>query len=72
MNNEENLKKSLQQLVESKEFPFDEAEWNKAAAIIDAGKEGKRRRALYWFAAASLLLLLGFYAYMSSGFCRTG
>lgn len=67
MNNEENLKKSLQQLVESKEFPFDEAEWNKAAAIIDAGKEGKRRRALYWFAAASLLLLLGFYAYMSSG-----
>src|SRR4051812_38045296 len=42
MNNEEKFKQSLKSLVESKEFVFDENEWDKAAAYIDKKRGGAR------------------------------
>lgn len=42
MNNEEKFKQSLKSLVESKEFDFDEKDWDKAAAYIDKKRAGNR------------------------------
>lgn len=44
MNNEEKLKKTLQDILSSKEFAFDEANWEKARDMIDASKNRKKRR----------------------------
>lgn len=59
MNNEEKFKQSLQNKIESKEFPFDEQEWDKAAAIIDAAKKGNNRGFIF-FLTSALLLVLGY------------
>ncbi len=42
MNSEERFKKSLEELVNSKAFPFDEGNWEKAREIIDAAKKPRR------------------------------
>lgn len=55
MNSEERFKKSLDELLGSKEFPFDESNWEKAREIIDASKKSKRR--LVPFILSGLLFL---------------
>ena len=54
MNSEERFKKSLEDLLASKEFSFDEANWDKAKQMIDASK---RQRRLAPFALAAILLI---------------
>lgn len=56
MNNEEKFKKSLQDKIASKEFPFDEGEWEKAAAILDNSRKGGNRTPL--FLASGIILFL--------------
>ncbi len=41
MNNEDKFKATLRSLVESKEFPFEEKEWEKAAALLDKKRNWK-------------------------------
>jgi hypothetical protein len=62
MDNEEKFKKTLNSILESKEFPFDEQEWEKAKQLID---EGKRRRRLFPFFIIGLLLLTGGLSYFA-------
>lgn len=62
MTNEDQFKDSLKKLVESKEFPFDEDNWEKAAALIrPAGGSGKKF--IISGIAALLLFLSGVLAY---------
>jgi hypothetical protein len=61
MNSEEQFKDSLRNLVESKEFPFDENNWEKAEEMMHP-KETKRR-AIVWSLAALLFVVLGVFSY---------
>lgn len=63
MNSEERFKKDLNDLLGSKEFAFDEANWEKAKEMIDASKKTKRRPLAYLISGAILFLslLTGFY-----------
>lgn len=61
MNSEDRFKKTLKELIASKEFPFDAANWAQASQMIDAAKE--RRRGGPFFIAAALLILSGLSAY---------
>jgi|GEM_PF-1736133 len=42
MNSEERFRQSLEELINSKAFPFDEANWDKARGMIDAAKKPRR------------------------------
>ena len=57
MSNEEKFKQSLKSLVESKEFVFDEKDWDKAAAYISRKRAGNRagRMGLLLLAVAGLV-----------------
>lgn len=63
MNSEERFKKQLNDLLESKDFPFDEGNWENARKLID--KSSGNRRGYIPFAITALFLLLsgvfGFY-----------
>lgn len=63
MNSEERFKKDLNELLGSKEFAFDEANWEKAKEMIDASKKTRRRPLAYFISGAVfvLSLLTGFY-----------
>jgi hypothetical protein len=63
MNSEERFKKSLEELIQSKEFPFDEDNWHRASAMIDASKNVKNRIVPFVLGSALLLIsvLGGFY-----------
>src|SRR3954468_5759900 len=62
MNSEDQFKDSLRNLVESKEFSFDEANWEKAAGLIRT--EGESRNKFLWFGMAAILLItLGIFTY---------
>jgi hypothetical protein len=65
MNSEERFKKSLEDLVRSKEFPFDEANWEKASELIAASKTTKRKFIPLLLAGLLLLIsgLAGFYTW---------
>jgi hypothetical protein len=53
MSNEDKFKENLQRLVDSKEFHFVEADWDRARNFIDEQRRGNRRRIGY----ISLLIL---------------
>jgi hypothetical protein len=53
MSNEDKFRQSLKSLVESREFPFEENEWEKAAAYIDKKRFGKRA---LWIAVIALFV----------------
>ena len=55
MNSEERFKKSLEELLASKDFTFDETNWDKARQMIDASK--KPRRMAPFIVAGSVLLV---------------
>ena len=57
MNSEERFKKSLDELLGSKEFSFDEANWEKAREMIDASKKAKKRRVVPFILSGTLLLI---------------
>jgi hypothetical protein len=59
MNSEERFKKSLQEMLDSKDFSFDEANWEKARNMIDAAKNRRRRSAALFISG---ILLLGLVA----------
>ncbi|MDP2385817.1 MAG: hypothetical protein Q8M29_05570 [Bacteroidota bacterium] len=47
----------IKQKLSSEEFPFDENNWEKASALIDADRKSKKRRAfICWFLGGLLLL----------------
>ena len=58
MNSEEQFKKSLNDLLSSKEFSFEEDNWAKARGMIDASKKGKKR-AILIIVTAVLVLCTG-------------
>jgi len=62
MNSEEEFKQHLRDLVESKEFPFEEREWEKARAIID--RSGRRRWAILFYLSTALLFVGGITIYL--------
>lgn len=68
MNSEERFKKDLNELLGSKEFAFDEANWEKAKKMIDASKKTKRRPLAYLISGAVfvLSLLTGFYMLLNN------
>jgi len=55
MNSEDRFKKSLEELLASKDFSFDAGNWEKAREMIDASK--KPRRIVPYILAGTLLLL---------------
>jgi hypothetical protein len=54
MNSEDIFKKNLNDQLAGKEFPFEEPEWDKMSALIDASK--RKRRAFFWIFSGLLLL----------------
>src|SRR5688572_15904670 len=54
MNSEDKFKESLKSLLESKEFPFEEKDWDKAAAYISKERAGSK-----WRRLGLLVLALG-------------
>jgi hypothetical protein len=62
MNSEEEFKDQLRQLIDSKEFPFEEKEWEKARAIID--RSGRKRWAMLFYLSTALLFVGGSAVYM--------
>ncbi|MCC6371798.1 MAG: hypothetical protein IT236_12385 [Bacteroidia bacterium] len=71
MNKEEEIKQSLNDILSSKEFPFDEAAWNSASAYIDNARKQKRRRAFFILFPALLFIAGGFAFYFYSGNTNT-
>lgn len=74
MNSEERFKKNLEELLTSKEFSFDEANWEKAREIIDTSKK-QNRRALPLILASLILLLsllTGFYFFPGTSSVNAG
>lgn len=69
MNNDEELKKSLNDIIASKEFPFDEAAWASASAYIDNARKSKRRGLLFFILPAAILIIGGitFYVLQAQG-----
>jgi hypothetical protein len=54
MSKEEEFKRSLHHILDSKEFPFDEAQWEKASQLIDSSR--RRKRLAFYFVLPLLLL----------------
>ncbi|WP_317898888.1 hypothetical protein [Aurantibacillus circumpalustris] len=54
MNSEERFKKSLEELLSSKQFAFDESNWDKAQQMIDASKKPPR---MLLYLLSSVLML---------------
>src|SRR4051812_42761113 len=63
MSSEEEFKKALNSILESKEFPFEEKEWENARKIIDERRGGKRL--FYFILSALLVLLTGVFTYLN-------
>jgi hypothetical protein len=59
MNSEDNFKGKLNDMLDSKEFPFEEESWKKLSLILDAERLG-RRTGLGMFVGGALLVLAGF------------
>lgn len=59
MNREEEFKQSLENILDSKSFAFDEANWAEARRLMDARR--RRRRLLIWLPAALLVGVAGLY-----------
>ncbi len=57
MNNEGKFKKTLNDLIQSKEFEFDEANWQKASEMIDVQRQGKSRRVPVFLFSALILTI---------------
>ena len=56
MSKEENFKKKLQDLVDSKEFAFHENYWDEARAVIDSERSKNKRRIVFYLISAGILL----------------
>lgn len=68
MNSEGQFKDSLKKLLDSKDFPFDEDNWDKAMLVRDAEKS--RRRLLPFLIAAVLLItggMISYFYFITSG-----
>jgi hypothetical protein len=63
--NEEEFKKSLNDILNSKEFGFDEANWKGAEALIN-GKRRKKRLVVYFILSALLIFTSSAYFYVIS------
>lgn len=59
MNNEGKFKKSLSDLVNSKQFEFDEANWEKASEMIDASRGAKGWKNSTMVVSCLLLIIAG-------------
>jgi hypothetical protein len=68
MNNEEKFKKSLSNLIQSKEFPFDETNWERASEMIDASRQAGRKAPFIYLSVLLLILsgIGGFYFLMEN------
>lgn len=55
MTNEGKFKKTLNDLIQSKEFEFDEANWEKASGMIDDYRKGNGKRVPYLILSAVVL-----------------
>lgn len=70
MSNDEELKRKLQEIIDSKEFPFDEASWRSASGFIDNARRGKRR-AVYFYIPLILLFIGGSIYVFTTPFTQT-
>ncbi|MDP1803240.1 MAG: hypothetical protein Q8L81_17895 [Bacteroidota bacterium] len=64
MNSEKDFKDALKGKLNEKQFQFDEANWEQASAMLDATREEKKKRPLFYFILSGILLFLsviGFY-----------
>ncbi len=59
MNGEDKFKKSLDDLIGQKEFPFTETAWEDTRDFIDAARGGKKAKPFIYIIAALLLLMSG-------------
>jgi hypothetical protein len=74
MNSEDKFREKLNDLIESKEFPFEEDSWKKLSFVLDAERATKRA-GLGMFVGGALLVLAGFFisfAGQSSPIAATG
>ena len=68
--NEEEFRKSLNDILNSKEFSFDEANWKGAEALIN-DKRRKKRLAFYFILSSLLIFVSGAYFYFISNVSGT-
>ncbi len=65
MHSQKEFDEIIKNKMDSQEFPFDEANWEKAAAMIDASRKGKNRAGLWIFSTLIVLTcgLIGVYTF---------
>lgn len=57
MSSEDKFKRSLDEILKSKTFPFDESDWEKASELLD--RRDRKRRRIVPFVLTGILLLTG-------------
>ncbi|MBN8693163.1 MAG: hypothetical protein J0L69_08200 [Bacteroidetes bacterium] len=57
----------LKQKLDNAEFPFDEQNWEKARAMIDASRSNNRPKWIFFLSSIALILTLGVVYYTQSG-----
>ncbi len=66
MNSEDKLRESLKNILDEKEFVFNESDWSQAKAVLDA--ERRKKRMVYYYVLPLVLLIIGLAAYLVKPF----